>query len=682
MDFFKKNVNGNFAIAIIFGVFAIAFLSIIISQENLEEESSVIFPVSLNISLPQISFSVPAAAKPKEIKKFSSEDDFKAYLAEAESKTENYGGFGGIAAPMAEKQLLSPAPSLAPVANSGQPERVSETNVQVSGIDEPDVVKTDGKEIYFSSQNYWRGGITPLRGISFEEQQKIMAPTQFKAETKIIKAFPPSDLAQEASVDKSGELLLDKNNLVVFSGQDIFGYDVSIPAAPKKKWDITLDNNVYLAGARLREGKIYLVAKNTINDFNPCPIKPMAVKGVPLSIGCQEIYHPIVPVPTDSVFTAMVLDPFSGKIEKNISFVGSSGSSLIYMSENAIYATYSYQDSVIKFFFNFLSEKGKDIAPAWLIEKMGKLESYDISQSAKFLEFQLIWERYLNSIDGDERLKIENEFSNRMSDYYKAHKRELEKTGIVKIKLDGFEIAATGSVPGYPLNQFSLDEYKNYLRVAATVGGRGGFAMGMGGGESANDVYVLDGNLNKQGEVLDLGLTERIYSVRFLEDKGYVVTFRQTDPFYVLDLSNPRKPELKGELKIPGYSSYLHPVAKDKILGVGMESWQVKISLFDVSNAEKPLEIDKYVLDESWSEVASNYHAFLMDKKHEIFFLPGGKGGYIFSYKNDKLSLVKAVSDISAKRAIYINDYLYIIGNDKISVLNETDWEKVNELKF
>jgi len=205
---------------------------------------------------------------------------------------------------------------------------------------------------------------------------------------------------------------------------------------------------------------------------------------------------------------------------------------------------------------------------------------------------------------------------------------------------------------------------------------------GVSSGQSVNDVYVLDKDLKIAGQVQDLGLTERIYSVRFVEDKGYLVTFRQTDPFYVLDLSDPQKPELKGELKIPGYSSYLHPITKDKILGIGKEGSNVKISLFDVKKPESPSEVAKYNLDEYWSDILNTHHAFLLDSKHQIFFLPGSRGGYVFSYKDDKLEMVKAVSGISAKRAIYINDYLYIIGENKISVLNEINWEKVKELEF
>jgi uncharacterized secreted protein with C-terminal beta-propeller domain len=316
---------------------------------------------------------------------------------------------------------------------------------------------------------------------------------------------------------------------------------------------------------------------------------------------------------------------------------------------------------------------------------MEKLESYDIGQAAKMTEFQAMLEKFLNSLGDDERLKVNNEFSNRLADYYKEHKRDLEKTGIVKIGLSGFNVDVVGSVPGHPLNQFALDEYQNHLRIAVTISGSSwgwGFSIGGRGSESASDVYVLDSKLKIQGAVKDLGLTERIYSVRFIEDKGYVVTFRETDPFYVLGLADPKNPALKGELKIPGYSAYLHPITKDKILGIGKEGWQVKVSLFDVSDPANPIEKDKYIMDESWTEILSTHHAFLLDAKHQIFFMPGGKGAYIFSYKNDKLEIKKALSGLSARRAVYLNDYLYVIADNKITVLNEFDWEKVRELEL
>ncbi len=663
-DFLKRKVAMKIGLPVLIGVFLVAVLIIWISYKNLELEFSL-----PKISLPQIPFIL--SPKVEGIKKFASEKDFKSYLKEGEAATQYF----GWRLPLARAEL--PAVPLMMAEEVSLPERVSETTVQVPGIDEPDIVKTDGKEIYFSPGRIW-----PIWREPIIMERKIIPPYK-ESKTKIIKAFPPTDLAIDSEIETSGDLLLTKNVLVIFSGQEIVGYNVSDPKKPEKKWEIKLDEKNSIVTARLYNDKIYLVTKNLIDETHPCPIKPLTIEEKAIEISCQEIYHPILPVPVDVTFLAMILDPLSGQIEKKISFLGSSGQSVIYMSEKALYITYSYYESIVKFFSQFLKEKCQDLIPGWVLEKLKKLEGYDISEQAKILELQNILEKYQSSLDEDERLRVENELSNRMSDYYKKEKRELAKSGILKIELEKFEISAHGNIPGYPLNQFALDEYQENLRIATTVGERfGWFGFGMGRGESANDVYILDRNLKIIGKIEDLGLGERIYSARFIENKGYLVTFRQIDPFYVLDLSVPQKPELKGELKIPGYSSYLHPISKDKILGIGKEDWQVKISLFDVSRAENPKELDKYILDESWSDILNTHHAFLLDKKHQVFFLPGSRGGYVFSYQNDKLSLVKAVSGISARRAIYINDYLYIIGDNKITVLSEIDWQKVKELEI
>lgn len=607
----------------------------------------------------------------KEMKRFSSLEDFKSYLAKAETGyITGLGVWGRRAMPMFEGM---PMPMLA--EEKAVPERVSETTVQVSGIDEPDIVKTDGQQIYFSvSPEYYR------RRFWLEE----IMPPKTTGETKVIKAFPPAELRLETKIEQRGDLLLTKDILVIFSPETISAYNVANPKSPEKKWEIKLETQIL--SARLLKDKIYLTTKTQINTPRPCPIKPLSISGLPLEIKCLDIYHPTIPIPVDVTYTAMIIDPIEGKVEKNVSFVGSSSDSVLYLSKNALYLTYSYSGDFLNFYLKFFKEKCQDLTPSWLIEKIEKLVNYEISEQAKLTEFQVLFERYKSSLSHDERLKIENELQNRMADYSKTNKRELEKTGLVKISLEKFEIEATGNVPGRPLNQFSLDEYQNHFRIATTIGETwrwGGpislFPVGM---ETANDVYVLDNQLKITGTVYDLGLTERIYSVRFLEDKGYVVTFREIDPFYVLDLSNPTEPVLKGELKIPGYSSYLHPITKDKILGIGKEGAQVKISLFDVVDPARPTEIAKYTLDEFWSDILNTHHAFLLDSKHQIFFLPGSKGGYVFSYKDNKLELKKAVSEISARRAIYIDDYLYIIGDNKITVLDEINWEKIKELEI
>jgi len=611
-------------------------------------------------------------SKVENIEKFSSEEDFKNYLKEAENFSINIGFGGGLGLNRGFIESVAvPTTPLMAEEKSIEPERISETNVQVAGIDEPDIIKTDGKEIYFSpTENYywrWSWGVIP----------------EIKGETKAIKAFPPEDLAIEAEIDKSGKLLLADNFLIIFSNDRIYGYDIIDPEVPQKKWTMEIKDRSLVTAARLYENKIYLVTQTIIDVSRPCPIEPLSSEGVSLKINCVDVYHPTTPVQTDVTYNILTIDPFSGKVEQAISFVGSSGQSVVYMSQNGIFITYSYSGDFVKFYLKFFKEKCSDVIPDWLIEKTNKLIDYDLSESSKINELQVNFQKYYGTLSNNEKLRVENELNNRMSDYYKDNKRELEKTGIIKIGLDNFGISASGNVPGRPLNQFSLDEHQGQLRMAVTVG-EGFFGLGFSSlaQQLANDVYILDKDLKIIGSVKDLGLEERIYSARFIEDKGYLVTFRQIDPFYVLDLSDPRNPELKGELKIPGYSSYLHPITKDKILGIGKEDAQVKISLFNVEDPAQPLELAKYTLNEYWSDILNTHHAFLLDNKHQIFFLPGNKGGYIFSCEGKQLKLIKAISGIQAKRAIYLDDYLYIIGEDRITVFNELNWTEVNKLEL
>jgi uncharacterized secreted protein with C-terminal beta-propeller domain len=348
------------------------------------------------------------------------------------------------------------------------------------------------------------------------------------------------------------------------------------------------------------------------------------------------------------------------------------------MSPENIYLTYTYSGDLFGFAYKFFQEDGNDLISSQMMAKLDKLKGYDITQTSKLSEMQIVLSNYINSLPEDQREKIQNDIANAISEFHKNHIRELEKTGIAKISVDDLQVMATGQVPGEPLNQFSLDEYNNHLRIAVTVGSRGSFWYSSS--ESLNDLYVLDEDLKTSGKVLDLGQGERIYAARFINDKGYLVTFKETDPFYVFDLSEAKNPQLKGELKIPGYSSYLHPIDDDTILGIGKENQNVKISLFNVTDPSQPSEIAKYSLSEYWSDVLTTHHAFLLDAEHKIFFLPGVNGGYIFSYANNNLELKKTVSGYSIERALYINDYLYIIGGSKIVVLNENTWEQVKEL--
>ncbi|HEY6886381.1 MAG TPA: beta-propeller domain-containing protein [Solirubrobacter sp.] len=182
---------------------------------------------------------------------------------------------------------------------------------------------------------------------------------------------------------------------------------------------------------------------------------------------------------------------------------------------------------------------------------------------------------------------------------------------------------ASGSVPGFILNSYALSEFNGDLRVASTE--QPPWQPGGPAVTQSSRVTVLrqDGaKLNPVGAVGGLGEGERIYAVRFMGERGYVVTFRQMDPLYTLDLSDPAAPKVVGELKIPGYSAYLHPVGENLLLGVGREGGSVKTSLFDVSNLAAPREVTNLQFPNSSSSVEQEPHAFLFWAPKKLVVMP------------------------------------------------------------
>lgn len=188
------------------------------------------------------------------------------------------------------------------------------------------------------------------------------------------------------------------------------------------------------------------------------------------------------------------------------------------------------------------------------------------------------------------------------------------------------EYRASGTVTGHMLNQFAMDEYEGNLRIATTEGPPWGFSD-----TSESFVTVLqerDGGLEQIGRVGDMGRGERIFSVRFIGDTAYVVTFRQVDPFYVVDLSDPEAPKVAGELKIAGYSGYLYPVAEDRVLGIGQDADNdgfttgAKATMFDVSDPSDPRELGTWTMDGGYSDVEWDHLAFLYWPPEELAVLP------------------------------------------------------------
>ncbi len=204
-------------------------------------------------------------------------------------------------------------------------------------------------------------------------------------------------------------------------------------------------------------------------------------------------------------------------------------------------------------------------------------------------------------------------------------------SGIHQIALgDDIQVVASGEVPGHVLNQFSLDEEGDFFRVATTTQGFDGNQF-----HTENNVFVLaaEGDtLNVVGSLEDLAPGETIHSARFFADEGFVVTFRRIDPLFALDLSDPTDPQVAGVLKIPGYSSYLHPVGEDHLLAIGRDADEngrvrgLQVSLFDVSDLSAPTLADQFLIQPagewSWSAAEWDHHAFGFFPEFGVLSIP------------------------------------------------------------
>lgn len=216
---------------------------------------------------------------------------------------------------------------------------------------------------------------------------------------------------------------------------------------------------------------------------------------------------------------------------------------------------------------------------------------------------------------------------------------------------------AAGTVPGRLINQYALSQWQGHLRVATTTvqlttTGQDAITdqnaiMSQDERSSESGVHVLrrqGGVLTRTGAVTGLGPGEQIYSVRYLGDTAYVVTFQQTDPLYALDLSDHAAPRVTGELKITGYSAYLHPVSDGRLLGIGQEAdldgrtQGVQVSLFDVRDPAQPLRLDRWHRPYTWSAAEHDPHAFRYDPSTGLLAVPVNAGLRLLRVAGDTLT--------------------------------------------
>jgi hypothetical protein len=269
-----------------------------------------------------------------------------------------------------------------------------------------------------------------------------------------------------------------------------------------------------------------------------------------------------------------------------------------------------------------------------------------------------------------------------------------EQTEIYKFDTSGAQpqYAAAGSVDGWLLNQYSMSEWEGHLRVATTTD-----SWQAEDAESESSVYVLaerDGELVETGSVGGLGKTERIHSVRFTGPIGYVVTFRETDPLYTLDLRDPAAPAVLGELKITGYSAYLHPLGDGRLIGVGQEAdlqgrvQGTQVSLFDTGDLANPALLDTYQVPNGFSEAEFDPHAFLWWPDERLLVIPvlsyqdGQSNALLLRVEDGRITELATTSHPGGGqivRSLVVGDTLWTVSNrglqaNALSTLAQTAW--------
>ena len=265
-------------------------------------------------------------------------------------------------------------------------------------------------------------------------------------------------------------------------------------------------------------------------------------------------------------------------------------------------------------------------------------------------------------------------------------------TQILKFSCVDGEITASNmaELPGYLNDTFSLDEYDGYLRVLTTEDGNG----------ESNNLFVLDEDMNTISTIRDIASGETIRSARFVGDMGYFVTFRQTDPLFCVDLSDPENPEILSELKISGFSSYLHMYGENRLLGIGYEADEdtgiqtgVKLSMFDISDPENVTEENKYVIkDAYYLPFDYNYKAITIDADKNLIGFVCDEEYMVFRYDEEKgfeNVLTYTMSDNNywdgqeACRGVYAGGRFYIVDREKVLMFDmEQDFALTDRLNW
>jgi inhibitor of cysteine peptidase len=493
------------------------------------------------------------------------------------SPSDTYDSRFGISA-----QSPTAAPNLAESTVGGTSTKdYSATNIQVSGVDEADKVKTDGNYLYMIGNNtvYILDANPQNAKVLFKipYENAYLAGIYLNENTSklIVLGSQYIPYTYTNGIDVQPSFSTDLYPYWNSGTSFVHIYDITDKSRPTLASNFTMTGNY--VNSRMIEGYIYAIVNQNAYLVNETPVLPMVKSGTAMTeIAPTNIYYTNFTDTYYSYTTFLAFNLQSLDLKPSSMTIMMGGAGTIYVSQNNIYVTYpSYTYQLLK-------------APIGT---------------------------------GDVRIGIVPQDSFQ------------EKTSIYRIAVSGSSMtfAAQGNVTGNVLSQYAMDENNDYFRIATTAYS---YSSATGTSTQQNNVYVLDINLQTVGKLENLGTGENFHAARFMGDRCYLVTFQRTDPLFVIDLSQPTNPRLLGELIIPGYSDYLHPLDQTHLIGLGKDAvaaegnfaWYLglKLSIFDVADVNNPKEIAKFNIGDRGTSSEALYEpkAFLFDSAKGLLVLP------------------------------------------------------------
>jgi uncharacterized secreted protein with C-terminal beta-propeller domain len=597
---------------------------------------------------------------------------------------------------------------------------------KISGVDEPDIIKNDGTYIYALVRNDLK-----IIKINPASEGNIVKTITFKSRPQNI-LINGTNIAVFGADQQIANSALDKT----FRRQNPYTffkvYDLTNPAEPKLVRDLNFEGSY--TDARLIGDYVYLFTVSSGNYIESEPLVPRVIdNGEVLPSICDasskcftpDVYYFDIPYGVyDFANVAAINIKDNNEALSGESYLLNRGQNL-YIAQDNFYITYTA--TINEYDLNLAAKKELLLSKLSADDqgKINKIEAADnfiISLVEKKSKVNSIIDNYLNSLTSDEQATIKTSLDDSLKQKVNAQMPSSEKTIIHKIGINGNKVdyQGMGEIGGQMLNQFSIDENGDNLRIA-TARNPLWSRFSDKPNEFYSSVYVLGADLKVAGSLENIITNEKISSARFIGNRAYLITYNQSDPLYAISLNDITKPAILGAVKIPAYASYLHPadVNGNKLFGLGYDTATdnsssssvngLKLALFDFSDLNNPKELSSYLVAnaDNGSIVLQDHKSFLYSEEKNLLSVPAilrdnnkisFAGSLVFNITNNKFILQGKIDhsagdivatdyingydyyDNTVKRSFYSNDNFFTFSNNFLKINNLSDLKTIKNI--